>query len=73
MVYMELYFTHGYQQAVRAVGANRSVPGMAAEDENPTHDWQASIQELLLAGGYFRARLPTLPPFDKARIHPPQT
>lgn len=30
-------------------------------------DWLAELQELLLTGGYFRARIATLTPFDKAR------
>jgi len=32
--------------------------------EEPVHEL-AEIQQLLLAGNYFRARLPTLPAFDK--------
>ena len=37
-----------------------------------TRDWLAEVQELLLTGGYFRARIANLAPFDKAR-DPPRT
>lgn len=41
----------------------------AEEDEAPAaaRDWQQDLQELLLTGGYFRARIATLAPFDKVR------
>ena len=41
----------------------------AEEDDAPeaARDWLAELQELLLTGGYFRARIAALAPFDKAR------
>ena len=46
----------------------------AEEDDAPeaARDWLAELQELLLTGGYFRARIASLAPFDKAR-RPPRT
>jgi hypothetical protein len=39
------------------------------EDEpEASRDWLAEVQELLLTGGYFRARISNLAPFDKARV-----
>ena len=45
----------------------------AEEDDAPeaARDWLADLQELLLTGGYFRARIAALAPFDKARAHGP--
>ena len=42
----------------------------AEEDDAPeaVRDWLAELQELLLTGGYFRARIAALAPFDKARL-----
>jgi hypothetical protein len=39
-------------------------PSFGAEPEKQ-RDWPGEIAELLLNGGYFRARIPSLPPFDK--------
>lgn len=42
---------------------------MRNDEEEPeaARDWLAEVQELLLTGGYFRARISTLAPFDKVR------
>jgi hypothetical protein len=42
---------------------------MRNDEDEPAaaRDWLAEVQELLLTGGYFRARISALAPFDKAR------
>ena len=44
-------------------------------EESAQRDWLFEITELLLTGGYFRARLASVAPFDKARARgrPPPT
>ena len=39
--------------------------GDLGEGQRTTEEWLELIQQLLVAGGYFRARIPTLKPFDK--------
>lgn len=44
------------------------VPGgsvASLREPSPSRDWLGEITELLLTGGYFRARIPSLDPFDK--------
>ena len=42
-----------------------SAPSSFGADPEKQRDWPGEIAELLLNGGYFRARIPSLPPFDK--------
>ena len=41
------------------------------EDDGPLgRDWLGEISEMLVNGGYFRARMTSISPFDK--VHPPR-
>ena len=42
-----------------------SAPSSFGAEPEKQRDWPGEIAELLLNGGYFRARIPSLPPFDK--------
>jgi|AntAceMinimDraft_12_1070368.scaffolds.fasta_scaffold58388_1 hypothetical protein len=46
-------------------GGGTLVDGGAGIFAERTRDWLREITELLLTGGYFRARIPSLPAFDK--------
>ena len=52
--------------SLRDDGASSSTSASSSlREPKQLRDWLGEITELLLTGGYFRARIPSLPPFDK--------
>ena len=46
-------------------GGGNAKEEAGGEGNRSPEEWLELLQQLLVAGGYFRARIPTLKPFDK--------
>ncbi|KAK3267837.1 hypothetical protein CYMTET_23629, partial [Cymbomonas tetramitiformis] len=49
----------------RMIYNRRKFVDMNDDEDAPARDWLSEISEMFLNGGYFRARIPSLSPFDK--------